>query len=1187
MARLVLTLFGAGRVELDGIPLHLGREKAFALLAYLVVTGRSHRRDELAALLWPDADQPHARGSLRRCLSLLVAQLPPGTLHTSHSAIGLESAGVISADVVAFRELLSACDEEMRLGRGVDGRCLKRLDQAAELYEGDFLSGFSLADCPDFEEWQRYESESLRRDLFLVFDRLSAHLLACGDFSRSIHYLRRWLQLDPLAETAQHRLMQAYAQSGHPSGALRQYEQYADLLEIETGSEPGRSMTSLYVAVKKGEYAPSAPADEGMETPETVESDLGQRLPAFLSHTVADTKAPVPFCVAREGRLSQMYSCLAGALAGHGHVVFVTGEAGTGKTTLIGEFLRRALDDEAELIAAYGGCDAYAGIGDAYQPFRALTAMLTGAVEEPWASGLITQDQARRLWALAREAAEDLVYHHRGLIGSFVDSRALAERIGIWRRRAEADSRVGLPLSAIDVVSNQAHLFEQYFDWLRRIADRHPLLLVLEDLHWADTSSIGLLFFLGRQIRHQRILIVCSYRPEEIELASSDRALLLDEVRDELRLLYGEVEIGLDRYAEEEGLRFVEAVLDATPNRLGEAFRRQLYAQSRGHPLFTVELLRELRERGQLVVDTQGYLIEGQDIVWDTLPTRVEGVIAKRLGRLDSELLDTLAAASVEGEQFTAEVVAAVRSLDMRELVPKLSGDLAKRHRLIQATSTQRLNGQRLSHYRFSHNLFQQYLYRSLDTVERAYLHERVAVALEDLFTSRPGELAVRAGQLARHFEAAQMPDRAVKYWEQAGKAAVRVSANDEAVANFRRALELLQTMPAGQARAERELELRLSLGVPLAAVRGYSHREVARLYASARRLCSHTGRTEKQFPALYGLWRYHLVRAHMRPATNMAEELLRLAKLSDDRELLLEAERAVGVAGFHRGTQVEARTHLERGLALYNRESDRTHFHLFGHDPAVSCYSYLALSLWLLGFPQQALATSSKGVELSTRLEHSFSLIHSYLNGAAEVLTMRREHEAARESAQRALTLANKHRYPQWQGFAQILLGSAMSALAQTTAGIAMMEEGLKTLDSINMKAHRVFFLACLAEGYARAGQIAPMKEVLSLALSVATAGGEHAWLAEVHRLQGEAARMEGADSAISETHLRNALAVARRQQVRSLELRAVVSLCRLLHTLGRGDECRPDLAQIYAGFDEGHDTVDLREAREFLAKL
>ena len=500
--------------------------------------------------------------------------------------------------------------------------------------------------------------------------------------------------------------------------------------------------------------------------------------------------------VAREREIGELDGFLHRALAGQGQVCFVTGEAGSGKTALVTEFARRAEDQYEELIVAVGQADAQTGVGDPYLPFREVLGLLTGDVEAKLSQGAITQENAGRLQRVLALSGEALVECGADLIGVFVPGAALAMRAGVfvagkvgWLAKLErlAGSPVGSTVSDSGGVE-QSHIFEQYTNVMRALAEKQPLLLVLDDLQWADSASLSLLFHLGRRIGDSRILIVGTYRPEEIALGRAGERHPLEKVLAELKRYCGHICVDLDLAQEAEGRRFVDVLLDTEPNRLGQEFRAAMYRHTEGHPLFTIELLRDMQERGDLIQDEQGRWVEAASLNWGVLPTRVEGVIEERIGRLEKELREMLTVASVEGEDFTAQVVAHVQAMSERNLVHRLTRELDRQHRLVQEQGIARLREQRLSLYRFRHNLFQSYLYGDLGPTEREFLHEDVGNVLEALYGEQVDDIVV---QLAWHFERARATEKARHYLHRAGEQARQRYAYDEAVAYFGRALDL------------------------------------------------------------------------------------------------------------------------------------------------------------------------------------------------------------------------------------------------------------------------------------------------------------------------------------------------------------------------------------------------------------
>jgi predicted Ser/Thr protein kinase len=591
------------------------------------------------------------------------------------------------------------------------------------------------------------------------------------------------------------------------------------LFEMATGRPPFEGPTPLAIVVKHQTATPPDPRALNARIPEEIsrvilkclEKDrhqryqsagdllaeldrVEQRLAGDSAPEAATPPHPVvppapegkrPLFVAREKELAKLDTFLEQAMAGNGQVAFVVGDVGTGKTALISAFARSAEATHPELVVASGKCDAHTGTGDPYMPFREILALLTGDVGVLQAAGALTKERATRLRDVVPCTARSVLDSGSDLIGTLVSGAGLLARTAattpaeagwIEDLRALVERKGTVPA---DSTLQQSSLLEQTTRVLQAVARERPLLLIVDDLQWADLGSINLMFHLGRRIAGSRILFIGAYRPTEVALGREGQRHPLEPLVNEFRRDFGDLLIELGRA---EDRRFLDALLDGQPNRFGEAFRDTLFRHTGGHPLFTIELLRSMQERGLLAQNEQSEWVEVSDIDWETVPARVDAVVEERVGRLPSQLRDILRLASVEGENFTAEVVARVQSLDPRELVHLLSNELEKRHHLVRAKGILRANGTRLSQYAFQHILFQRHLYSQLDDVERPYLHDAVGTALEQLYGDRTDDIAV---QLARHFQEAGVVEKAVDYLHRAGQRAVHVSANEEAIAHF------------------------------------------------------------------------------------------------------------------------------------------------------------------------------------------------------------------------------------------------------------------------------------------------------------------------------------------------------------------------------------------------------------------
>ncbi|MCL4299000.1 MAG: AAA family ATPase [Anaerolineae bacterium] len=900
--------------------------------------------------------------------------------------------------------------------------------------------------------------------------------------------------------------------------------------------------------------------------------------------------------VARQQELAQLNTFLELALAGQGRVIFVLGEAGRGKTALVQEFTRRAQEAQLDLVVATGNCNAYSGIGDPYLPFREILGLLTGEIEARWRAGALNTAQAERLWQLLPAAVQIITSTGPDLLDTFIPLPALVSRAKAaapggtgWLTRLEAvvaTKAAGQEPGSV----KQNDLFEQYVKVLLALAQQRPVLLVLDDLQWADTGSISLLFHLGRRLAGSRLLVVGIYRPAEVTLGREGERHPLEPVVHELQRHYGDIQVDV---SQAEGRQFVQALLATESNRLSEAFREALYRHTQGHALFTVEMLRGLQERGDLVRDETGQWVEGPNLNWETLPARVEGVIAERVGRLPPKLQEAMKVASVEGEVFTAEVLARVQQDDERKMVRQLSGELDQRHRLVLGQGSRRLeSGGRQSHYRFRHILFQRYLYQKLDEAERGYLHEAVGNELERLYGEQTEEIAVA---LARHFEQAGLPTKAISYLHQAGDRAVRLSANEEALALFSKGLALLRTLPETRERYQQELTLQIAQFAPLYAIKGYASSEVGNAYNQALALCQQIGDTPWLFIVLYGLWGYNLVRLDLRQARDLAQQCLALAENSQDNDLVLEGRRIVGETAYQRGELVLAKQYLEQSLALYDPQQHHAHATLYGQDPGVALLSTGSWTLWHLGYHNQALQWSQAALTLAQEWPHPFSLAFA-LKFASLLHQFRGEVQTAHARAEAAITLSTEQGFVTWLRRTNVLQGSLRAEQGEVEEGIEQMRSGLTAYRATGEELFTPYFLALLAKAYGQAGQAEAALDVLGDAWAAVEKLGGYIWEAELYRLKGEilltglpesgGQRDEGA----AEACFLQALAIARQQQAKSLELRTVMSLARLWRSQGlpgKQAEAHQMLAEIYGCFTEGFETADLREAKLLLEEL
>jgi predicted ATPase len=440
---------------------------------------------------------------------------------------------------------------------------------------------------------------------------------------------------------------------------------------------------------------------------------------------------------------------------------------------------------------------------------------------------------------------------------------------------------------------------------------------------------------------------------------------------------------------------------------------------------------------------------------------------------------------------------------------------------------------------------------------------------------------------LAQHFTEAGQNARAITYWQRAGERALQRSANLEAISHLTKGLEVLETLPNSPERLQHELDLQITLGRALTVTKGYAAPEVGHAYARARELCQQVGETPQLFPVLRGLWNFYLIRTELRTARELAEQLLNLAQRTQDPALLQQAHSALAGALVHLGEFAAAQAHLQQGLTLYDPPQHRALPLRLEIDLGVFFLAYMTRPLWLLGYPDQAIRRSHEALTLAQELAHPFSLAYA-LAFAAWVHQFRREGQATHARAEALCALAKE------QGFAFLLAtgtmhrGWALAEQGQSVEGMVQICEGLAAYRATGAEVDRTYFLALLAEAYGQGKQDDKGLTVLEEALALTDRQASVIWEAELHRLKGELLLARSVENQVeAEACFHEALAIARRQEAKALELRAAMSLARLWRQQGKATDARDVLAPAYHWFTEGFGTPDLQQAKALLEEL
>jgi predicted ATPase len=426
-----------------------------------------------------------------------------------------------------------------------------------------------------------------------------------------------------------------------------------------------------------------------------------------------------------------------------------------------------------------------------------------------------------------------------------------------------------------------------------------------------------------------------------------------------------------------------------------------------------------------------------------------------------------------------------------------------------------------------------------------------------------------------------------VRYWQRAGQQASERSAHLEAVSHLTTGIELLKTLPETPEHTQQALSLYIALGAALQVTKGIAAPEVEHAYTQAHALCQQVGETPELAPVLLGLWRFYLLRSQLHTAREFGETLLRLAQRAHDPVLAVLAHYALGSTWLWLGALPEARLHLEEGVVRYTPDQRRALVFRMGQDPGVVCRTLAAVTLWLLGYPEQALARLHNALALAHELSHPFSLGFARW-WAAIVSQLRRDVPAAYEQAEAAVALATEQGFPQWAAMGRSLGGWALAMQGQGEEGLAQIRQGTTAWRATGAALHVPYLCTVLADVAAHLGHTADGLQALAEAYTLVEQQQERCWEAEVCRLRGVLLlRQTGTPQAEAETWLQRALDIARHQEAKSLELRAAMSLSRLWQQQGKQAEAHALLAPIYGWFTEGFDTKDLQEAKVLLEAL
>jgi len=708
---------------------------------------------------------------------------------------------------------------------------------------------------------------------------------------------------------------------------------------------------------------------------------------------------------------------------------------------------------------------------------------------------------------------------------------------------------------------------QKLFDALGRsfVADRRPKLLIIDDLQWCDPDTMEWLRYLlhfvqqvaTRPHRLVQLLVVGTARMEEIDGAHPLSALLLD-----LHSTGQVTEIKLGPLSSAET---VELAAQTTNRALDEATADQLYAQTEGNPLFIVEAVRKgMRDQGEAAGELSNRL--------PSLPPKVQTVIQQRLAQLSPAARDLACLAAVIGRSFTFGLLQAASEREESAVISSL--DELWRRRIVRE--------QGIHTYDFSHDHIREVAYAAISPVQRPLLHRRVARALEQVYA---GDLDPVSAQLAAHYEQAGASMQALHYYQRAAEVAGARYDYAQKIEFINASLRLLQTQPAQSETIHRKLSLLLAKAYSLAVIEGFGGREMVVVCEAIEKLLPQVQDDKLTFQACTRLSGFFSMSGKMDLGYQYGDRLLELAHWIDEPTYVVSAYQACGTLNLQLGHFVLGKKYMELAEVLYQEVVVVNGQRAFSDSGGIGILANLAYTLWLLGYPERALDKAVESVRLAERLGDPQS-ISIALFFVTLVTQYRRELEPTAEATEHIHALDSQYGIPLSHAGTLVSRGWSLAQQGHLADGIAQMRAGIEQMKAMNHTMFQTHRLAWLAEAQLQAELLEEAAITLAEGFAMAESSGQRSNDAELQRLHGELRLAQGR-FADAEASFHQAIEIARSQEAKSFELRAVTSLCRLWQRQGRQAEARLLLAAVYGWFSEGFDTADLQAAQALLAEL
>jgi tetratricopeptide (TPR) repeat protein len=845
--------------------------------------------------------------------------------------------------------------------------------------------------------------------------------------------------------------------------------------------------------------------------------------------------------VGRESEREQMRRAYEQVRDRHGRILTVLGEPGIGKTILIEDFLAELAQLPERPFLVRGRCSERLAGAEAYLPvLEALDNLLH---QSSWSS-----------------------------VHSLIKSVAPTWYVQVAHAAASQDSVARVREDAPAV--SQERMKRELGALLQEASRLRPFVLFLDDLHWADVSTIDMLNYLAGRFDQMRLLVLATYRPADMTRAQHPFLAIRDELRAHGAL--EEISLGfLDRGDVE---RYLAVMFPQ--HRFPSSLSELIHTKTEGSPLFMADVVRYLRDSGSLVErDGSWVMTRSEAEAFRELPASIRSMIARKIERLDEVDRKLLLAASVQGHEFDSAVVAEAVEMDPAEVEERLDA-LENVHVFVKRIKEHEFPDLTLSlQYQFVHVLYQNALYTSLQPTRRVSLSGRVAHAL---LARHRNEHAGIAGRLAALFEIAREFGTSAQFFLAGARHAVGLFAFREALSLAERGLGVLRGMPDGPERIQHELGLQMIRGLALRMMKGWASPEIEPVFARARELCHQLGDAPELFPVLWAITLFHAIKGDLRQYRARADDLMAEAERTGNRAFVMAAHHLLGVCLEFSGDIIESSRVLDRGRELHDAEQHRAYTAMFGLDPGMIARAMSSRPLWILGYPDRAEARARETLQLARSQRQPMTLVFALLVTQG-VHLVRGEAAEALAIGDEVVALCREYGLPQEREWSRSFQGAALAALGRLDEGIEQLTDSLAIQQAIGAGLVRSAFLAVLADLFRFAGRVQDGLRAVDEGFAHAEQSSEGGYLAELHRARAELLRLRG-DEPAAEASFAAAVEYARGQQARSFELRAATGWAQLLIASGRHTDARAVLEPVYQWFTEGLGTADLVAARAAL---